>query len=93
MTAHSVTKPILFFSAGNVIQSYGTREMSRIRGVSRSMPFTAAALAVGTLAIVGCPPFSVFVGELSLMLGALDSGMAWAAYSTGSSSRSSQMTP
>ncbi len=78
MTAHSVTKPILFFSAGNVIQSYGTREMSRIRGVSRSMPFTAAALAVGTLAIVGCPPFSVFVGELSLMLGALDSGMAWA---------------
>ena len=78
MTAHSVTKPILFFSAGNIIQSYGTREMTRIRGVSKTMPFTAAAMAVGTLAIVGCPPFSVFVGELALMLGALDAGMAWA---------------
>lgn len=78
MTAHSVTKPILFFSAGNIIQSYGTREMGRIRGVSKAMPFTAAAMAAGTLAIVGCPPFAVFVGELSLMLGALDAGMAWA---------------
>ncbi len=77
MTAHSVTKPILFFSAGNIIQSYGTREMSRIRGVYRSMPFTAAAMTVGTLSIVGCPPFAVFVGELSLMLGALDAGMSW----------------
>ena len=78
MTAHSVTKPILFFSAGNIIQSYGTREMSRIRGVSKAMPFTAATMAVGTLAIVGCPPFSVFVGELALMLGALNAGMTWA---------------
>ena len=78
MTAHSVTKPILFFSAGNIIQSYGTREMARIRGVSKAMPFTAATMAVGTLAIVGCPPFSVFVGELALMLGALNAGMTWA---------------
>lgn len=78
MAAHSVTKPILFFSAGNIIQSYGTREMVRIRGVSKAMPFSAAAIAAGTLAIVGCPPFAVFVGELSIMLGALDAGASWA---------------
>lgn len=75
MTAHSITKPVLFFSAGNIIQAYGTRAMSEIRGVRKSMPFTSAAMAAGTLAIIGCPPFAVFVGELSIMAGALDAGM------------------
>ena len=75
MTAHSITKPILFFSAGNIIQAYGTRSMSKIRGVRKTMPFTSVAMAAGTLAIIGCPPFAVFVGELSIMIGALDAGM------------------
>ncbi|MDO5853120.1 MAG: hydrogenase 4 subunit F [Thermoplasmata archaeon] len=77
MAAHSVTKPILFFSAGNIVQSYGTRDMNSIRGVSKSMPFTSAALAIGTLAIVGAPPFAVFVGELSLMYASIDAGVLW----------------
>lgn len=79
MVAHSVTKPILFFSAGNIIQSYGTRIMGQIKGVGRSMPFTAFAMTAGTLAIIGCPPFAVFVGELSILLSATGSGMLWAA--------------
>lgn len=77
IVAHSLTKPILFFSAGNIIQSYGTREMRSIRGVSKSLPFTSAMMAAGTLAIVGCPPFAVFVGEFGLIFGSLDAGMAW----------------
>ena len=79
LVAHSITKPILFFSAGDIIQAYGTRTMSEIRGVSKALPFTGAMMAAGTLAIVGCPPFLVFAGELGLLMGALDSGMAWAA--------------
>lgn len=79
MVAHSVTKPILFFSAGNIIQSYGTREMESIRGVSRTMPFTSFMMAAGTLAIIGAPPFAVFVGELALLYGSVSSGMVWVA--------------
>lgn len=79
MIAHSVTKPILFFSAGDIVQSYGTRDMGEIRGVSRTMPFTAFMMSAGTLAIVGAPPFAIFIGELSLMQGALDDGSAWLA--------------
>lgn len=77
MVAHSITKPILFFSAGNIIQSYGTRNMDLIRGVNRSMPFTGFMMAAGTLAIIGVPPFAVFVGELTLMSASLESGMLW----------------
>ncbi len=79
MVAHSITKPILFFSAGNIIQSYGTREMKSIRGVGRSMPFTSAMMIAGTLAIVGAPPFAVFIGEFTLIWGSLDEGMVWVA--------------
>ncbi len=75
MVAHSITKPILFFSAGNIIQSYGTREMRRIRGVGKALPFTSFMLVAGTLAIVGVPPFAVFIGEFTLLWGCMDAGM------------------
>lgn len=77
MVAHSITKPILFFSAGNIIQSYGTRDISKIRGVGKTMPLTSGLMAAGTLAIVGCPPFGVFVGEFTLLFGSVDAGMVW----------------
>ena len=77
MVAHSITKPILFFSAGNIIQSYGTRNMDMIRGVGKSMPFTGFMMAAGTLAIIGVPPFAVFIGELTLLSASLESGMLW----------------
>ena len=73
MVAHSITKPILFFSAGNIIQSYGTRNMNEIRGVSKKLPLTSFFMAAGTLAIIGVPPFAVFIGELDLILASLDS--------------------
>ncbi|MDR3281991.1 MAG: hydrogenase 4 subunit F [Candidatus Methanoplasma sp.] len=73
--AHSMTKPLVFFSAGNVIQGYGTRDMDEVRGLRKTMPFTAFMLGAGTLAIVGLPPFSVFVGEITILSGAVSAGM------------------
>ena len=73
--AHSVTKPLLFFAAGNVIQGYGTREMDEVRGLRKTMPFTSLMLGAGTLAIVGLPPFSVFIGEITILGGAVGAGM------------------
>ncbi|MDR0523346.1 MAG: hydrogenase 4 subunit F [Candidatus Methanoplasma sp.] len=73
--AHSLTKPLMFFSAGNVIQGYGTRNMDEIRGLRKSMPFTAFMAAAGAAALGGMPPFSVFVGEATVIWGAVDSGM------------------
>ncbi len=51
--------------------------MDLIRGVNRSMPFTGFMMAAGTLAIIGAPPFAVFVGELTLMSASIDAGMTW----------------
>ena len=73
--AHSLTKPLVFFSAGNVVQEYGTMDMGSIQGVRRRMPFTSFMLTASTLAIIGLPPFALFVGELSILGGAADAGM------------------
>ena len=64
---HSTAKSLLFFGAGNVRHNVGTLRMDGIRGISRAMPQTSAALVVGGLAIVGLPPFSLFVSEFAIL--------------------------
>ncbi len=64
---HSVAKSLLFFSAGNVRHNLGTLRIDKINGMSRTMPQTSAALVVGSLAIVGLPPFSLFVSEFAIL--------------------------
>jgi hydrogenase-4 component B len=68
---HSLFKSLLFLCAGSVLRSTHTRELDRLGGLSRSMPFTAAAFLVGAVAICGLPPLNGFVSELLLYLGLL----------------------
>lgn len=72
--AHSLTKTLMFFGAGNVIQKYGTREMKDIKGLWKAMPTTAMLFVLGGVAIAGSPPFALFVGEFLILSGAIASG-------------------
>jgi hydrogenase-4 component F len=73
--AHSLTKSAVFLSAGNIIHGYGTMEMKSIRGMREKMPRTSFMFTASTLAIIGLPPFAVFIGELSIIGGIADAGM------------------
>jgi len=64
---HSVAKSLLFFSAGNIRQNFGTLRMDGVTGMARTLPQTSTALVVGSLAIVGLPPFSLFVSEFAIL--------------------------
>jgi hydrogenase-4 component F len=64
---HSVAKSLLFFSAGSVRHNLGTLRIDGINGMSRTLPQTSAALVVGSLAIVGLPPFGLFVSEFAIL--------------------------
>jgi hydrogenase-4 component F len=64
---HAVAKSLLFFSAGNIRHNLNTLRIDAIHGISRSMPQTSAALLVGGLAILGLPPFSLFVSEFAIL--------------------------
>lgn len=63
MVNHSTYKALLFFGAGTVDDRVGTRDLNRLGGLIRTMPWTAGALLVGTLSISALPPFNGFVSE------------------------------
>jgi hydrogenase-4 component F len=67
---HSVAKSMMFFSAGNVRESYGTLRMRRIQGMARSIPWTSGGLVVSGLAIAGLPPFGLFISEFMILTAA-----------------------
>ncbi len=71
---HAVTKSVMFFGAGSVVRRYGTNNMNVIRGVSAVMPFTASALMIGLFALVGSPPFSIFISEIMILISAFTRG-------------------
>ncbi|HLW54336.1 MAG TPA: proton-conducting transporter membrane subunit [Candidatus Angelobacter sp.] len=64
---HSMAKSLLFFSAGRVRETVGTSRMVTIKGLARRLPWTSAALVTGLVAIVGLPPFGLFVSEFSIL--------------------------
>jgi hydrogenase-4 component B len=66
---HGIFKALLFLGAGSVLHATGTREMSRLGGLWRSMPWTAACFALGAAAISGLPPLNGFISEFLVYLG------------------------
>ncbi len=66
---HCLFKSLLFFSAGSIIHATNNREIDRMGGLARSMPYTAMLFLIGAVAICGLPPLNGFVSELLIYLG------------------------
>ncbi|MDY0074696.1 MAG: proton-conducting transporter membrane subunit [Acholeplasmataceae bacterium] len=60
---HALFKSLLFLGAGIIIKAYQTKKVYEIRGVFRTMPWTAILLIVGMLSITGAPFFNGFVSK------------------------------
>lgn len=67
MFNHAMTKSLMFFSVGNVLLKYGTKEINKVSGIVKTMPMTGAILLIGGLAITGSPPFSIFISEFTIL--------------------------
>ncbi len=63
MLNHSIYKALLFLGAGSVDEHAGTRDLDRLGGLMRLMPWTAGTFLIGALAISAVPPFNGFVSE------------------------------
>lgn len=60
---HSIYKTLLFICTGVVDDCAGTRDLDRMGGLIRRMPWTALGVLVGVLSIAALPPFNGFVSE------------------------------
>ncbi|MFO1288520.1 MAG: hydrogenase 4 subunit F [Rubrivivax sp.] len=71
MTVHSLTKSAIFFAVGHAAQKAGTQVMDEIRGLVKVSPPVGWGLMLGSLAILGMPPFGVFASEFLIITTAM----------------------
>jgi hydrogenase-4 component F len=71
VVCHAATKSFLFFLAGDLLQRFGTRRISAIRGALRTSPLTGWGFFMGIFAISGLPPSGIFVSEVGMLSAAL----------------------
>ncbi len=71
MTVHSLTKSAIFFAVGHAAQKTGTQQMEGIRGLVTISPTIGWGLMLGSLAILGLPPFGVFASEFLVLTTAM----------------------
>jgi hydrogenase-4 component F len=71
MTVHSLTKSAIFFAVGHASQAAGTQVIDDIRGMITTSPVIGWGLVLGTLAILGMPPFGVFASEFLILVTAI----------------------
>lgn len=68
---HAYSKATLFFCAGAIAYVTGTRSISALRGLGRSMPLTAVAFFIGLLSVTGVPPLACFWSKFMILSGAM----------------------
>ncbi len=76
LAAYAVTNLAAFAVVGALPEH---RDLAAYRGLARSQPWLAIALAVSLLGLLGTPPTSVFVGKLAVASAMWSGGQVWLA--------------
>jgi NADH-quinone oxidoreductase subunit L len=75
LMTHAFFKALLFMAAGLAIHAIvGEQDIRKLAGIGKLMPFTRIVFLVGSLALVGIPPFSGFFSKDPIIASALDHG-------------------
>ncbi len=70
---HAFGKITLFFCAGAIFAASGIKNISRMVGIGKRMPWTMGAFLVGSLSVIGLPPAGGLISKWFLVLGTLES--------------------
>ncbi len=71
---HGLAKAGLFLSAGIVEQNAGTKDITRLGGLMRTMPVTAVAFLFCAFSVMGIPPFGGFLAKYMVVSAAVNGG-------------------
>ncbi len=72
---HAVFKSALFLTAGIIYEEYGTRNIKKIRGVFKRMPYVSIITIVSIFGITGAPLFNGSVSKYLIGKGAVEVGI------------------
>ncbi|MGN8048246.1 Na+/H+ antiporter subunit A [Curtobacterium sp. 22159] len=85
LVAHATFKSTLFLVVGSIDHVTGTRDLARLSGLGRRMPWLATVAALALLSMAGIPPTIGFVAKEAVLAGFVetlhgpDAGWAWTA--------------
>jgi NADH-quinone oxidoreductase subunit L len=75
LMTHAFFKALLFLAAGIAIHAVtGEQDIRKLAGVGKLMPFTKIVFLIGSLALVGIPPFAGFFSKDPIIGAALGHG-------------------
>ena len=75
LMTHAFFKALLFLAAGIIIHALsGEQDMRKMGGLGKALPYTRNVFLVGSLALVGIPPFAGFFSKDSIIAATLDQG-------------------
>lgn len=77
LLSHSIFKALLFLSAGAVITSLDTRDLLKMGGLAKRMPFVHVMFVIGSLGLVGLPLANGFFSKELILEGGLEHGPFW----------------
>ncbi len=64
LTTHAFFKALLFLGAGSVIHAmHHEQDMRKMGGIFKKIPFTYVMMWIGSIALIGFPPFSGFYSK------------------------------
>ena len=76
---HGLAKGVLFLASGEILLSEGTSEIEHVPALLSRRPVLGGIFAFGLVALLGFPPFSLFVSELNMLRAEFQVGLGWAA--------------
>ncbi len=74
MIHHMIVMGSLLLTASAVEHTYGSGRLDRVAGLRTRESLVTAAFVIGSLSLVGLPPFSGFVAKYALVLASADAG-------------------
>ena len=77
--SHGLTKSTIFLAAGRLVAERKTRRIGRLSGSLARSPTDGRAFLVAALLLAGFPPSGIFVAEVAILIGGVQSGWALAA--------------
>ncbi len=72
--ADSLMTLTIFLAMGNIISRQGSSDMTKMKGLFKTMPFTMACFVLGAMSMIGVPPFFGFFSKWQLLTGAMQAG-------------------
>ncbi|MBK9925459.1 MAG: hydrogenase 4 subunit F [Anaerolineales bacterium] len=74
---HSLVKSLMFCTSGNILIKYRTRNLDDVKGLLQVIPFSGVLLMVGAMALVGTPPFNIFLSKFFIITTGFGTGHIW----------------